>query len=220
MNASRPLIGVTPDLVEDRVAVRSTYLDAVRSAGGLPMMLSGNAIDVDSLVLRCDGFLLTGGDDPIMEAFGIETHPEARPIDPHRQAFELALLDALEGRPEVPVLGVCLGMQLMGLKAGGQLDQHLPDSLETAVDHADGRLHPVEGVLGEGVVWSRHRQAITDPGRLQVVARAEDGVIEAIESTDRAMYLGVQWHPERTEDERLGRDIFRRLVERSTAVRS
>ncbi|MEE2719651.1 MAG: type 1 glutamine amidotransferase [Planctomycetota bacterium] len=210
-----PLIGVTPDRLEDRIQVRPSYLEAVRNSGGLPVVLSGDPADIPAILRRMDGFVFTGGDDPIMESFGEATHPEACRIDPRRQTFELALLAALDDHASVPVLGVCLGMQLMGLHAGGRLDQHLPDTLSTAADHADGTPHPIEGPLGTGIVWSRHRQAITDPGSLEVVARAGDGVIEAIADPDRPMYLGVQWHPERTDDPVLGADLFRRLVDRA-----
>ena len=110
-------------------------------------------------------------------------------------------------------------MQLMGLHAGGQLDQHLPDTISTAADHAEGRSHPVEGSLGTGIVWSRHRQAIIDSGSLEIVARAPDGVIEAVANPDRPMYLGVQWHPERTEEPTLGTDLFRRLVDHARGAR-
>ena len=213
MTTSPPLIGLTPDFVDGRIALRPTYLDAVRAAGGLPMILSGDPRDVDEAIEQCDGFVLTGGDDPIMEAFGIETHAAAIPVDPRRQEFELALLARLDASPQQPVLGVCLGMQMMGLHAGGVLDQHLPDSLPSFESHAAGAEHVVTGSLGTGQVWSRHRQALTNSGALDVVATAEDGVIEAIEAPDRCLYLGVQWHPERTQHTGLGLGLFQRLVE-------
>lgn len=214
-----PLIGITPDRLDDRIQVRPSYLRAVRASGGLPVVLSGDPEDIPAILERMDGFVFTGGDDPIMESFGHATHPEACRVDPRRQEFELALLARLDDRSSLPVLGVCLGMQLMGLHAGGRLDQHLPDSLPTAADHAGGRSHAVEGSLGTGIVWSRHRQAIIDSGSLEIVARAPDGVIEAVANPDRPMYLGVQWHPERTEDPTLGTDLFRRLVDHARGDR-
>jgi putative glutamine amidotransferase len=104
----------------------------------------------------------------------------------------------------------------MALHAGGVLDQHLPDTLATAADHWERTEHAVDGLLGTGQVHSHHRQAITDPGRMRIVARAHDGVIEAVDlppEETRSLYLGVQWHPERTADEHLGRDIIWRLVD-------
>jgi putative glutamine amidotransferase len=133
-------------------------------------------------------------------------------MDPRRQAFEVALLEALDAEGEVPVLGICLGMQLMGLHKGGRLDQHLPESLPTAESHSPRRSHAVSGELGCGPVHSHHRQALVDPGALRVIARAEDGLIEAVRDEARPFYVGVQWHPERTEDEALGPGLFRSLV--------
>jgi putative glutamine amidotransferase len=161
--------------------------------------------------------VLSGGDDPATERWGQPTHPRAKPMDPRRQAFEVALLEALDAEGEVPVLGICLGMQLMGLHRGGRLDQFLPESLPTAEGHAPGRRHAVSGALGCGPVHSHHRQALADPGALSVVARAEDGLIEAVRDEARPFYVGVQWHPERTEDEALGPGLFRSLVDAARA---
>ncbi|MCH8211769.1 MAG: gamma-glutamyl-gamma-aminobutyrate hydrolase family protein, partial [Planctomycetes bacterium] len=104
-------------------------------------------------------------------------------------------------------------MQLMGLHRGGALDQHLPSTLATADQHWGKREHPIAGSLGQGTVHSHHRQAITVPGELTVVATAPDGVIEAIRDDQRPFYLGVQWHPERTKDERFGSGLIRQLVD-------
>ena len=210
----RPLIGITAEIRAERYALRRRYADLVVSVGGLPFILPclpGEC--AAACVAQCHGLLLSGGDDPRMEAWGTTTHPRAKPVASRRQEFELALLDALDSRPQVPVLGVCLGMQLMGLHAGGALDQFLPESLATAGAHWGGVEHPVSGELADGLVHSHHRQAIVDPGSLLVAATAPDGVIEAIESRDRPVYLGVQWHPERTADETLGAGLIRRLVE-------
>ena len=103
-------------------------------------------------------------------------------------------------------------MQLMGLHAGGKLDQYLPETLNTAAAHWGKKHHDISGELGSGEVQSHHRQAMTDAGSLRVVARAEDGVIEAIVDPERAFYLGVQWHPERTEDLHLGYELFERFM--------
>jgi len=210
------VIGITVDVEgegeETRLSLRPHYARMVHEEGGLPIILPPIAQLAEAYVRQCDGFILTGGDDPIMEHWGIPTHPKARKIHPDRQRFELALLDAL-GSAHRPALGVCLGMQLMGLHAGGKLDQFLPESLSTAADHWDRKPHAIQGELGEGIVLSHHRQALIDPGRLRIVATASDGVIEAVEDASRPFYLGVQWHPERTEDETLGRSIIRRLIQ-------
>ncbi len=213
----RPLIGVTADPAADRYSASRSLVDMVAYAGGLPFILPCLAERAAEFVRVCGGLVLSGGDDPVMEGFGAPTHPQARPIDPRRQAFELALLDALAAGPQRPVLGVCLGMQLMGLHAGGALDQYLPESLPTASVHWGKVEHRVGGELAEGMVHSHHRQALTDPGSLRVIATAPDGVVEAVRDDDQPFYLGVQWHPERTADERLGLDLVRALIEHASA---
>ncbi len=214
----KPLIGITADLENDRYQSQRAYANAVRLAGGVPMILPHEPGLAPDFVDRCDGILMTGGDDPAMERFGLPTHPSAKPMHPDRQASEIAILDALSGRPERPFLGICLGMQLMSLHAGGTFDQHLADSLATAESHRGNKLHRVSGEIGEGDVVSSHRQAVTTPGRLSVVARSPDGVIEAVRDGDRRFYVGVQWHPERTGDTPLGFGIIRKLVQAAAAV--
>ncbi|MBT8485634.1 MAG: type 1 glutamine amidotransferase [Phycisphaerales bacterium] len=208
----RPVIGITPDATEEKLLLARTYVAMVADAGGLAVILPPRAEDADAYLGLCDGFLLSGGDDPDMRRWGVPTHPKATPIDHERQAFECELLTRLDERPDIPVLGVCLGMQLMALNAGGTLDQHLFDSHPSADDHWGRRPHAVTGDLGDGTVQSHHRQAIVDAGALDVVARAHDGLIEAVRGPGRRFYLGVQWHPERTTDARLGIGIVRGLV--------
>ena len=170
---------------------------------------------IPDFLMACDGFVTTGGDDPIMEPFGEPTHPRALAIDPARQAFELSLLDHLQKAPH-PLLAICLGMQLFALHAGGRLDQHLPDSLDSASDHWNGSEHEVQGSIGSGLVHSHHRQAIIQPGRLEVTARAHDEVIEAVHDPNHAHRHGVQWHPERTQAKNLGQALFDQLVRACT----
>ena len=184
----------------------------VASAGATPVLLPCVEESVSGYLECCDAIVLTGGDDPDMTEFGVENHPKITTIAPRRQAFELALIGRL-AETDHPVLAICLGMQLMSLKAGGRLDQHLPDTLASADMHWNGGTHGVTGSIGSGEVHSHHRQAIIDPGDLEVVGRAEDGVIEAVRDPGHHCRIGVQWHPERTEDPRLGRGLFDRLVD-------
>ena len=221
---SPPRIGITADRADDKYESAVYYTRAVVDAGGTPIILPHRADRIDQYLDLCDGVLLSGGDDPRMEPWGEPTHPKAKPIHEERQAFETALLEALAARPAVPALGVCLGMQLMGLHAGGRLDQHLADSLKTADQHWGRVPHAVTGEIGRGTVISHHRQALIDPGSLRVIGTAPDGVIEAIDDPERAFYLGVQWHPERTvDDASLGSRIIERLVvaarERASSAR-
>lgn len=211
-----PLIGLTADADSERYFSRRPYADAIAVAGGVPIVLPHCPELAAEYVARCDGILLTGGDDPRMESFGSTTHPKATPVEPSRQAFELALLAALDARPSRAALGICLGMQYMALHAGGSLDQHLPETLPTHAAHWGRVTHPVEVDLGrgrvQGTVLSHHRQAVRDAGRLVVAGRAPDGVIECVRDPSRPFYLGVQWHPERTPDPTMGIDLLRALV--------
>ncbi|MBC7836090.1 MAG: gamma-glutamyl-gamma-aminobutyrate hydrolase family protein [Phycisphaerales bacterium] len=224
---TRPIVGITADLDEPKPGrVRATcsvaYVAAVAAAGGTPVVLLPMRELIPQYLALCDGFVLTGGDDPRTEPFGEPTHPKTTPVHPERQAFETALLAELTARPQAPVLGVCLGMQMMALVAGGRLDQHLPDTVATADAHSANITHPVEPValpegapansIPRGEVTSHHHQAVADPGRLRIIAKAPDGVIEAIDDPSRRFYLGVQWHPERTADAALGAQLFARLV--------
>ncbi len=236
-----PLIGITVDNV-DRTAASGMYRSgihysrAVVAAGGIPLLLPHEPALADRYAALCDALMLTGGADPRMEGFGCMTDGRANVMDEQRQAFELALLaavdreneNALPGTPHKPVLGICLGMQLMALHNGGMLDQFLPDSLgEQASLHQNDSSHPLViaedgSALGLPAgetrvrVTSSHRQAVCDAGQLRVIARAADGTLEAIDAPGRAFYLGVQWHPERTAPgtpHPLGWDLIARLVD-------
>jgi putative glutamine amidotransferase len=210
----QPVIGLSPDKdpQSGQVKIRPEYAQAVLAAGGRPMVLVHAPLLIECYIQMCDGFVFTGGDDPRMEPFGVATHPKATVVHPDRQAFETALLEALDVERGMPVLGVCLGMQMMALVQGGRLEQYMPDAVPTAADHWDGKIHTVEGAIGTGRVHSHHKQAITDAGSLEVIGVAHDGVIEAVRAPDRPYYVGVQWHPERTDDPALGPVLFEQLV--------
>ena len=208
----KPIIGLTASLENGKAFVREAYLTAVVESGGVPVVLSPLPGQAHHVVRLCDAFIFTGGDDPDMSAFGEAQHPTTTLIDARRQAFELELLHALDTHSNIPILGICLGMQMMGLHAGGTLDQHLPDSLETAEHHWNGHEHEIRGDLGTGIVYSHHRQALTSAGSFDVVARAADDVIEAIQDPAFPHRLGVQWHPEKTADSRFGLELFAALI--------
>lgn len=211
----RPRIGVTMNLADGQCRIRENYLEHIIAQGGIPVVLTPlTPLQAIPEVLQdLDGIVLTGGSDPDTTDFGVETDPRANVMDSRRQAFEIGLLRHLEHtRSSLPTLGICLGMQLLGLVSGARLEQHLPDVLDSADRHRDGGLHPVTGPRYAGMVHSDHVQALADPGRLEVLATADDGVIEAIVDPDHAFRIGVQWHPERTEDPAVGAAVFRDLL--------
>lgn len=234
MPSPRPIIGIAPDVAEPRpgsmrATCALTYAEAVRVAGGWPVVLPPILELIPQHLEHCDGFVLTGGDDPRTEPFGHPTNPKATPVHPLRQAFDTALLSALMASPQTPTLGVCLGMQMMALVAGGSLDQHLPDSMPAADRHWNNAGHRVRAVSSASVVgeWcgsgqesfvtSHHRQAVRDPGRLRVAAVSDDGLIEAIDDPGARFFVGVQWHPERTAARALGAGVFEDFVRTATA---
>lgn len=224
MSDDAPLIAIAMDVVEPRPGrLRAecgvAYARCVAAAGARPVYLPPLIHQIAPMLELCHGFVFTGGDDPRTERYGQPTDPRTTPVHAERQAFEEQLLTALLARPEVPVLGICLGMQMLALMCGGRLDQYLPATLPTADDHRGDRVHAIAPTaeagghwLGAGSVASSHKQGVVDAGSTRVLARSHDGVIEAIDRPGCRFCLGVQWHPERTDDASLGQGVFNRFV--------
>lgn len=214
-----PVIGITADLVDDggrlRHRLNDTYVQAVLRAGGTPLILPCVAGERARMLEAVDGVVMTGGDDIDTRVLGIPLHPAAECMLPERQESEFATLRWLDEHPNVPVLGICLGMQLMGVHRGCRLIQHLHDEIADGERHRHDRIHAVESRLGNGPVASWHHQALGDAGPFELIGRSDDGVIEAIRDPGRPFYVGVQWHPERTPDRLMGDGIVQRLIEAS-----
>ena len=230
---SKPVIGIT-SYVEPAswgawsqvtaALVPNAYVEHVRGAGGIPVVLpplgtEATEDDARQLLSRIDGLVLAGGADVESSRYREPPHELAQEPRRDRDAAELAL--AAAARDTVPTLGVCRGMQVMVVAAGGALEQHLPDRLDSlAHSPAPGQygpriVEPVDGsqlrsILGDRLeVNCYHHQGIASHPTFEVAAISQDGVVEAVESTGPGFYLGVQWHPETTEDRRL----FEALVE-------
>jgi len=217
-----PIIGLTANLVRDvkgrlRHQVKGTYIDAVLRAGGTPLMLPAVAATRAAMLECVDGVIITGGDDIDTRPFGIPLHPQAQIMEGDRQAAEFAVLEALDSQPEKPVLGICLGMQLMGVHAGCSLIQHLHDIKPDADRHRFDNPHLVETEIGCGPVASWHHQALKESGPFEAIGWSDDGVLEAIRDSRKPFYVGVQWHPERTKDATMGDVIIARLIEAARA---
>ncbi|GID95369.1 gamma-glutamyl-gamma-aminobutyrate hydrolase family protein [Amorphoplanes digitatis] len=217
----RPVIGITT-YVEPATwgvwhelpttLVPHDYDAAVTQAGGRAVLIPPDDLDAD--VLRVlDGLVLSGGADLGPELYGAEPGPLTI-SRPDRDSGEMLLARAALAR-DLPILGVCRGMQLLTVAAGGTLHQHLPDVL----GHERHRPAPgvygmhearftegsrIAGLMGEDTrVHCFHHQGVDDPGSLTITGRAEDGTPEAVEDPARRFVLGVQWHPEVTRDKRL-----------------
>lgn len=193
----------------------ASYMSAVNRAGGLALLVAPDPelVDVpEDLLERVDGLILSGGNDVDPATYGADPHPATQGTSPERDAFEVALaLRAAE--LDMPVLGICRGMQILNVAFGGTLIQHLPDafghehhrrvagSFENA-DH-DVRIRPdslAAQAAGEllHVTKSHHHQGVDVIGDGLVVTGTStvDELVEAIELPARRFVLGVQWHPE------------------------
>jgi putative glutamine amidotransferase len=219
----------------ERTGLNSAYVRSVLAAGGVPVMLSpllGPSFAARSLD-GVDGLVLTGGEDMDPAWYQAEPHPKANPPSRERDLFELALFAAARQR-ELPILGICRGIQVVNVALGGTLWQDLPSERPGAVDHypeaaRSERTHLVRlqpgslaaSALGgtEIRVNSFHHQAVRDLApKLVATGWSEEGLIEAVEAAPgQPWLLAVQWHPEEmhAEGRSPDRGLFRALVERA-----
>lgn len=192
------------------------YLEEVNGAGGLAVLLAPDAqlvAEPDEALDLLDGLLLAGGADIDPAGYGQTPHVETQDSVPERDAFEIALTLAAIER-DLPLLGICRGMQLINVALGGTLTQHLPEHLghrehrrvSGSFDGSDHDVDVLDGTLASAVIGagrhatkSHHHQGVDRLGEgLQVSARSAvgDELVEAIELPQRSFVLGVQWHPE------------------------
>lgn len=214
---SKPIIGLTcqvfPEPLE-RSSVNQQYVDAVIAAGGAPVLvpIGLDADGIDRVYDLLDGLLLPGGDDVSPARYGQAPHERLGAVSELRDALELhvatrALHDGL------PILGICRGIQVLAVAAGGSLWQDVPSQYESQLSHDvrdHGRDHLCHEIAIESgsrlreaigapasTVNSFHHQAVRDvPEGFWVTARSRDGIVEAIESRDGSFAVGVQCHPE------------------------
>jgi putative glutamine amidotransferase len=232
---ARPLVGLTT-YREDAAwgvwrqradVLQAEYADAVVAAGGVPVLLppaSGTDASARSVVARLDALVIAGGADVEPARYGEEAHARTAGWREDRDAWELALLTAADAA-DLPVLGVCRGMQLMAVAAGGALDQHTPDVVgheehspggdafgRLAVRTAEGSR--VRAAEGESVrAQCHHHQSVRSHPGFVATAWTPDATVEAMERPGERFCVGVQWHPEMDRDQAL----FRALVEAAVA---
>jgi putative glutamine amidotransferase len=220
----KPIIGISTNFSKimdkpfneyDKIFINSGYIDVIIQAGGVPLLLPMNADSktTDQLLALVDGVLLSGGQDVHPSHYNEELHPLLGITAEQRDAHEMHIVKVAYAEKK-PILGICRGLQLINVVFGGtlyqDLSQHGPDSkLGHSLDErTETTLHPIEVVPGTAlhtifgnsrvVTNSYHHQAIKKlaPG-FTVSARAEDGVIEAVENiSPDGWVIAVQWHPE------------------------
>jgi gamma-glutamyl-gamma-aminobutyrate hydrolase PuuD len=223
---SKPLIGITTYVEPaswgywnlEAALVPYDYVRAVERAGGRAVLVPPDPDGSEEVLDALDGLVFSGGSDLSPDIYGAEADPQTKGTNPARDRGELALLTAALER-DLPVLAICRGVEVLNVVRGGDIVQHLPDVLgnenhrEVPGTFSD---HPVRvdpsSRLGEvrGAVKSSHHQGLGRIGDgLREVAWAEDGIVEAVEDPEKPFLVGVLWHPEAGEDQRL----FERLVE-------
>ena len=228
----KPIIGIAADITHtegerDQAFAFLTYIESLRRAGAIPVLIPPQPENAADIVAALDGILLAGGDDCDPSLFGEERHSTVEPMDPRRQSNDLGLAAAAREN-NVPTLGVCLGLQVMNVAAGGTLIQDINSSVQTGIEHAstpaDRLRHDVHiqsgtrlaAILGSQDlnVNSSHHQAI---GRvasgLRTTAKAPDGIVEGLEDASCRFYQGVQWHPEDMGGETSADTLFLAFVQ-------
>jgi putative glutamine amidotransferase len=219
---ARPVIGLTTYAEEARFGPNETlaavlplsYVRAVHASGGRAVLITPDTPDVDALD-GLDAIIFTGGSDVGPGYYGEPPHPTTY-VRPERDTAEVLLMRAALAA-DLPILGICRGMQLLTVAYGGRLHQHLPEVLghdrhRPTIGPKYGE-HPVRlspgsachRILGESAtVNSFHHQGVRDPGRLRPTGWCPgDELIETVEDPDREFVVGVQWHPEETADWRM-----------------
>jgi len=227
-----PVIGVTtypplPEAPDRRFHLPVAYVEALRRAGAVPVLVPPGEGELATLLERLDALLLTGGGDVAPERYGGRAHPTIERVDRARDESELALVHAAVERG-LPTLGICRGCQVVNVALGGSLVEHLPDEVGERVPHRSApgqrsfhgvsiepgsRLSEIVGQR-EPAPSSSHHQAIRRVGQgLTVTARAADGTIEAVELARHPFLVAVQWHPEHTAaDDPAQQRLFDALV--------
>ncbi len=226
MTAHKPLIGLTASGTgAGTISLRRTYFHAIYEAGGIPVALA-RTDDPDTIAgyaADFDGFLFTGGVDVDPKHYGEEVTGEGVEIDETRDAFELALFNAIKDSGK-PIMGICRGIQSLNVARGGSLYQHIEGHRQSPIPAVERpqhvsvlpgtRLHALVGVEEMGVN-SFHHQSVKQPASgLVVSARADDGTIEALEDPTHPFFLAVQWHPEYYHrEDATSRNLFLAFIE-------
>jgi putative glutamine amidotransferase len=235
----KPVIGITTYLTPaawgawelDAALVPASYVRAVVRAGGAPLLVPPGASYEETLD-SVDGLIFSGGSDLDPELYGKQAHPETIGWVRERDDFELGLMQAALAR-DVPLLAICRGSQVLNVALGGDLEQHVPDRVQSDVHKetpgvfAEHDVAVLQGttlasILGDRAdVKSHHHQGYGELGSgLREAARAADGTVEALEDPTRRFTVGVLWHPEEGEDLALFEALVREAGEQRESKRA
>ncbi len=229
---TKPIIGLTTYSrnEEKHFALPAAYIDAVRRADGIPILLPPGETHIADLLLLIDGLILTGGGDIDPAIYDGDSHETIFMVDAERDKSEIELVRQWV-ELEVPMLNICRGAQVVNVALGGTLIEHLPDVVgedtihraqpSGAIQHpvaiqADSQLSRIMGQT-EVITASWHHQAVKTlaPG-LKAVANAPDGTIEAFEMPNHPWLIALQWHPELTAaDDTSQQKLFDALVKQA-----
>lgn len=234
IKSEKPIIGVLPlwDDSKQSIWMLPDYLDALAQAGALPVVfpLKAGEDDVERLLGLCSGLLFTGGQDVAPSVYGMEDQTGKTVPSELRDSLEIKVLESALQK-NMPMLGICRGLQFFNAFLGGTLYQDLPTQYSSSTVHSQGRpysdpVHSVElsgklkELLGKQTlqVNSLHHQAIRELApALEPMAVSEDGLIEAVQMPGKKFVWAVQWHPEflfRTDEN--SRAIFSTFVSACT----
>lgn len=232
MGFQPPLIGITTSsqMLQGSFCLSRLYVEAVRLAGGVPILIPAGEPDLSTILSRLDGLIFSGGGDIDPAIYQGVAHPTIYNIDPERDRSEISLAKLVLAT-NIPILGICRGLEVLVVATGGSLIPHLPDEVGNVVVHRADQLHSIEHgvyiapnshlakILGttEVKVMSWHHQAAnTVPLEWNITARAADGVIEALEHKHHPWAIALQWHPELAINDPFHPRIFQAFVAAST----
>jgi len=231
-----PLIGITTYHRDERgyIQLPVQYAESVRRAGAIPLLLQPGEPRIEEVLRLIDGLILSGGGDVDPALYTAAQHEQVYWVNQERDAFEIDLAKRTLA-DEMPLFCICRGMQILNVALGGSLIPHIPDAVPDAIAHRQEPRDPVTHeiavepqsrlaqIMGGATVRtaSWHHQSIDRVAAdLTIVGRAPDGVIEAVEFSDRPAVMAVQWHPELTAHEDASQqNLFDELVRLAAARR-
>lgn len=236
-SGKRPIIGINTDIQGDvpkKAAIYVQYLEAVRKAGGIPVLLPPMSKEELATVLpKIDGILMIGGDDYPPSLFNQKQHESVSLMNQQRADFDMLLASTILADKSIPALGICAGCQALNIASGGDLVQDIPSAHpESKVNHRSPdpwkkgfNKHQVSFTPSSKIasalktdkldVVTSHHQCVGKPGKdFLVTAKSDDGLVEAIEQAGERFLIGVQWHPER--DFESNRALFEEFIKQAS----